>query len=112
MSKSITILDKEYQKWVDTLIDRYQLCQIRSAVKVNSEQLMYNFLLGRDIIEMHVEARWGEGVINQLSKDLKKAMPTAEGLSPTNLRYCRRFYLLYADTTEFALNLGAKSSTP
>ena len=44
---------------------------------------------------MHVEERWGEGVINQLSIDLKREMPTAEGLSATNLRYFLRFYLLY-----------------
>ena len=95
MNKSITILDKDYAQWVKTLINRYQECQVRAAVKVNYEQLMYNFMLGRDIVEMHVEERWGEGVINQLSIDLKREMPTAEGLSATNLRYCRRFYLLY-----------------
>ncbi len=96
MSKSITILDKDYDQWVKTLIERYQQCQVRAAVKVNTEQLMYNYLLGRDIVEMHVEERWGESVINQLSIDLKKKMPTVEGLSATNLRYCRRFYLLYS----------------
>ena len=53
-------------------------------------------MLGRDIVEMKVEERWGESVIEQLSKDLKKEMPHVEGLSVTNLRYCRRFYLLYS----------------
>ena len=105
-------MDKEYQQWVETLIDRYRLCQVRAAVKVNTEQLIYNFLLGRDIVEMHVEERWGEGVIDQLSKDLKKAMPTAEGLSSTNLRYCRRFYLLYSKTVEFCPQLGGKIQPP
>ena len=57
MNKSITILDKDYAQWVKTLIDRYQECQVRAAVKVNYEQLMYNFMLGRDIVEMHVEER-------------------------------------------------------
>ena len=108
MSKAITIIDKEYQQWLETLVARYRLCQVRAAVKVNTEQLIYNFLLGRDIVEMHVEERWGEGVIDQLSKDLKKAMPTAEGLSSTNLRYCRRFYLLYSETVEFCPQLGGK----
>lgn len=96
MSKTITIMDKDYSKWVDNLIVRYQKAQLFAAIKVNSEQIKYNFLLGRDIVEMKVEERWGEGVITQLSKDLKKKMPTAEGLSVTNLRYCRRFYLLYS----------------
>jgi predicted nuclease of restriction endonuclease-like (RecB) superfamily len=96
MRKSISIIDKDYKQWVKTLVVRYRQSQIKAAVKVNSEQLMYNFMLGRDIVEMHVEERWGESVVNQLSIDLKREMPTAEGLSATNLRYCRRFYLLYS----------------
>ena len=96
MRKSISIIDKDYKQWVKALVMRYRQSQIKAAVKVNSEQLMYNFMLGRDIVEMHVEERWGESVINQLSIDLKREMPTAEGLSATNLRYCRRFYLLYS----------------
>ena len=31
-----------------------------------------------------------------LSGELSGKMPIAEGLSVTNLRYCRRFYLLYS----------------
>jgi predicted nuclease of restriction endonuclease-like (RecB) superfamily len=100
MSKSISILDKDYLQWVDELIKRYQACQIRAAVKVNAEQLRFNWLLGHDIVEMNIEQRWGESVMEQLSRDLKKSMPQTEGLSVTNLRYCRRFYQLYsqADT--------------
>ena len=80
------------------LVVRYRQSQIKAAIKVNEEQLKFNWLLGRDIVEMKVEERWGESVIEQLSKDLKKEMPHVEGLSVTNLRYCRRFYLLYSQT--------------
>ena len=57
--RSITILDKDYLKWVETLISRYQQSQVLASVRVNAEQLRFNFLLGRDIVEMHVEERWG-----------------------------------------------------
>ena len=100
MSKSINILDKEYVQWVKSLVERYRQSQIKAAVKVNTEQLRFNWLLGRDIVEMNVEQRWGEGVIEQLSRDLKEGMPLVEGLSVTNLRYCRRFYLLYSNAFE------------
>lgn len=96
MSKEITILDKDYTQWVKSLVTRYRQSQIKAAIKVNTEQLKFNWLLGRDIVEMKVEERWGEGVIEQLSKDLKNEMPHVDGLSVTNLRYCRRFYLLYS----------------
>ena len=71
MSKNINILDHEYRNWVKTLAARYRSSQIKAAVKVNSEKLFFNWLLGRDIVEMHVEERWGESVIIQLSKDLR-----------------------------------------
>ena len=98
MGKPISILDKDYIQWVKDLVVRYRQSQIKAAIKVNEEQLKFNWLLGRDIVEMKVEERWGESVIEQLSKDLKKEMPHVEGLSVTNLRYCRRFYLLYSQT--------------
>ena len=113
MMKPINIIDKDYDQWVKALIERYKQCQVRAAVKVNSEQLIYNFMLGRDIVEMHVEERWGESVINQLSIDLKREMPTAEGLSATNLRYCRRFYLLYSKSIEIYPQVEGKlNETP
>ncbi len=100
MDKNITIIDKDYSQWVKELVTRYRQSQIKAAIQVNSGQLRFNWLLGRDIVEMKVEERWGEGVIEQLSKDLKKEMPQVEGLSVTNLRYCIRFYLLYSQTSE------------
>ena len=113
MMKPINIIDKDYDQWVKTLIERYQQCQVRAAIKVNTEQLIYNYLLGRDIVEMHVEERWGESVINQLSIDLKREMPTAEGLSATNLRYCRRFYLLYSKSVAICPQVEGKlNETP
>ena len=97
MNKSINILDKEYLQWVKDLCGRYRQSQIKAAVKVNVEQLKFNWLLGRDIVELHVEERWGESVITQLSKDLREAIPNAAGLSKSNIYYCRKFYLLYKD---------------
>ena len=81
MKKSLTILDAEYLQWVQDIVALYRRSQIKAAIKVNTEQLKFNWLLGRDIVEMKVEERWGEGVIEQLSKDLKKEMPGVEGLS-------------------------------
>ena len=96
MNKSVSILDKEYKAWVKDLALRYRNSQIKAAVKVNTEQLRYNWLLGRDIVEMNVEQRWGESVITQLSTDLRHALPGVQGLSKSNIYYCKKFYLLYS----------------
>ncbi len=96
MSKSISIVDKDYTRWIEDLSVRYRQSQIRAAVKVNKELLRYYWELGRDIVEMKVEDRWGDHVIKNLSADLQSKNPNATGLSIRNIYYAKSFYLLYS----------------
>ena len=100
MNKTISILDKEYLQWVQNLCKRYQQSQIRAAVKVNTEQLKFYWALGRDIVTLKAESRWGSKFLANLSRDLKELMPEATGFSPTNLLYMKNFYLLYQPLLE------------
>ncbi len=96
MCKGLTIIDKDYTQWVEDLSVRYRQSQIKAAVKINREMLKYYWELGRDIKEMHVEERWGESVIKNLSTDLQHRNPNSAGLSRTNIYYAKKFYLLYS----------------
>ena len=96
MSKELTIIDKDYIRWVEDLSVRYRQSQIKAAVRVNRELLNYYWELGRDIEEMRVEERWGEKVIKNLSVDLQRKNLNATGLSRTNIYYAKKFYLLYS----------------
>ena len=107
-SKNITIIDKEYKDWITDLSSRYRKSQIKAAVKVNQEMLKYYWELGRDVVEMHVEDRWGEGVINCLSRDLKQANPEITGLSVRSIYYCKDFYLLYSQRVKILPQVVAK----
>lgn len=107
---NISITDKDYLLWVKDLASRYRQSQIKAAVKVNTELIRFNFLLGRDLVEMHVEERWGQNVLTQLSIDLRNQLPGVEGLSRSNLYYCKRFYLLYNEATVFFHQVGGKIS--
>lgn len=96
MSKSITILDKDYTQWIQEISSRYRRSQIKAAMKVNEEMLRFYWSLGRDIVEMKVEERWGEGVIKSLSIDLQREIPNAKCFSRTNLYYMKKMYTLYS----------------
>lgn len=96
MSKGLTIIDKDYSRWIENLSVRYRQSQIKAAVRVNRELLKYYWELGRDIEEMHVEERWGQSVIKNLSVDLQFKNPNSTGLSRTNIYYAKKFYLLYS----------------
>ena len=43
----------------------YVWFQIKAAIKVNTEQLKFNWQVGHDIVEMKVKERWGQSVIEQ-----------------------------------------------
>ena len=73
--KPITILDKDYLAWVQTLCERYRISQIRAAVKVNKEMLQYYWLLGKEITERGDENKYGSAFYATLSRDLRNRLP-------------------------------------
>lgn len=94
MSKLIAT-DEEYANWVAELKQRYRSAQIKAATKVNREVLLFYWSLGHDMVNMNIEQRWGDNVMQMLSQDLKDAMPEVNGLSVSNLYYVKRFYNTY-----------------
>jgi predicted nuclease of restriction endonuclease-like (RecB) superfamily len=69
--------------------------QLKAAVKVNTELLTFYWELGVDIVQKQAEAKWGDGLIGQLSKDLSAEFPDIKGFSRTNLLYIRQWYMFY-----------------
>ena len=102
MGKSISILDKGYLQWVKELSTRYRQSQIKAAVKVNSVLIEFYWELGKDIVSLGVDNKYGGKFYATLSTDLRKEMPDIEGLSETNIRYAKRFFQLYS---EYSRNL-------
>lgn len=63
-------LDSDYVQWISDIKQRFRSSQIKAAVKVNSEQLLFNWQLGRDLVERKAEEKWGSGIVEQVSLDL------------------------------------------
>ena len=95
MSQLIKI-DEEYAQWIQNVGKRFKNMQIKAATRVNQEMLRFYWSLGKDMVEMHAESRWGSKFYNNLSKDLASAMPEQKSFSPTNLKYMTYFYQLYS----------------
>lgn len=103
--QNITITDRSYTLWVEQLSLRYRQSQVKAAVKVNSEMLRFYWSLGRDIVALKAEARWGDKFMKNLSSDLKRLMPDATCFSETNILYMKNFYLLFPYTNEITPQL-------
>ena len=82
---------------LNVLKTTYRKSQIRAAVKVNSEKLLWNWQLGRDLVQRKAEERWGTGIVEQLSLDLQAEFPDEKGFSTSNIWYMKRWYLFYAN---------------
>ena len=93
-------IDKEYIGWVEELKSRYRRAQIKAAVKVNAEQLLFNWQLGRDLVIRKAEEKWGAGVVEQVSMDLQAAFPESKGFSTTNLWRMKQWYQFYSDAVK------------
>lgn len=90
-----SIIQSDYKNWLSELKSQIKRSQIKAAVAVNSELIQLYWNIGKQIIEKQKDAQWGDGLINQLSKDLLQEFPHIRGFSAKNLRSCRQFYLYY-----------------
>ena len=103
-------IDTDYAEWIAELKHRYRSAQVKASVRVNAEKLLFNWELGRDLVQKKAEERWGAGVVEQVSLDLQREFPNADGFSTTNLWYMKQWYLFYyqedAKLQQFAAELG------
>jgi predicted nuclease of restriction endonuclease-like (RecB) superfamily len=100
MVSDLTI-NQEYRNWLTQIKLKIRNVQIKAAVKVNVAMLLFYWELGADIVEKQTTARWGDGFLPQLSRDLMAEFPGTKGFSLTNLKYMKQWYLFYGQDTAF-----------
>lgn len=95
----------DYKQWLIDLKKRIRQSQLKAAVKVNSELINLYWSMGKDIVEKQENAKWGDGLIEQLSQDLKVEFPDMKGFSLSNLKYIRQWYSFYNQTNAISQQL-------
>ncbi len=88
-------LDNEFVGWVASLKNEIRNAQIKAAVRVNSELLHLYWHLGAEICEKQKTKKWGDGWLEELSRELLKEFPLIKGFSLRNLQLIRQWYLFY-----------------
>lgn len=88
-------IDTDYAEWIAELKHRYRSAQLKASVRVNAEKLLFNWELGRDLVQKKAEERWGAGVVEQVSLDLQREFPNADGFSTRNIWCMKQWYLFY-----------------
>jgi predicted nuclease of restriction endonuclease-like (RecB) superfamily len=107
MSKRL-IIPKEYSAWLKELKSKIRSVQIKAAVKVNTEMLNFYWELGADIDEKQSTAKWGDGLLTKLSRDLISEFPEMKGFSKRNLELIRKWYCFWKGEEPIAKQLATQ----
>lgn len=87
--------DKDYIEWLSDVKTRFRQCQIKASIRVNTTMLELYWSIGRDLVALRAEERWGAGVVKQFALDMRQAFPDATGFSHTNVKYMKQWYSFY-----------------
>lgn len=95
VSRDMMTADEGYVQWMADIKQRFRQSQIKAAVRVNTAMLGFYWSVGRDLVALRAEERWGAGVVKQFALDMRQAFPDETGFSDTNVKYMKRWYLFY-----------------
>lgn len=84
-------LPEGYPELLAQLRGRIRAARFQAALAVNRELVLLYWRLGADILARQKAEGWGAGVIDRLSRDLRRAFPNRQGFSRRNLTYMRDF---------------------
>ena len=89
------IADADYVQWLSDVKKRFRESQARATVKVNSEMLEFYWSIGRDLVTLRAESRWGAGVVKQFALDMRETFPDSTGFSYSNVKYMKQWYSFF-----------------
>ena len=87
----------EYVEWLSEVKARFHRSQIKASVRVNTSMLEFYWSVGRDLVALRAEERWGAGVVKQFALDMRQTFPDETGFSHTNVKYMKQWYSFYYD---------------
>lgn len=100
-------LDNDYKNWISELKLKVRSTQIKAAIAVNKELILFYWDLGNMLSEKIKTSNWGDKVLENVSNDLKDEFPDMKGFSVSNLKTCKLFYEYF----QFSPQLGDQLKT-
>lgn len=87
--------DERYIEWLSDVKARFCQSQIKASIRVNTSMLEFYWSIGRDLVTLRAEERWGTGVVKQFALDMRQTFPGITGFSDTNVKYIKQWYSFY-----------------
>lgn len=86
---------KEYIKFISEIKENIIKSRYKAASLANKEMLLLYYYTGYKLSQKIKSSKWGNGVVSNISKDLKKELPGLRGFSFRNLQNMKQFYEEY-----------------
>lgn len=87
----------DYEKSLSSIIGKVEESKHKAITTVNKLLIELYWFIGETIVNLQEKSKWGDGVVERLSQDLRMRYPEMNGFSSRNLWDCKRFYLAYKD---------------
>jgi predicted nuclease of restriction endonuclease-like (RecB) superfamily len=100
--------DEGYIQWITDIKQRFRQSQIKAAVRVNTAMLEFYWSVGRDLVTLRAEERWGAGVVKQFALDMRQAFPDETGFSYSNVKYMKQWYSYYYERVTKSHQVGGQ----
>jgi len=91
-------LNDDYSAFIKQIKSKIQSSQIKAAISVNQEMLKLYWFIGTEIIKKQETANWGDGLLRQISDDLKAEFPEMKGFSHRNIKYIKQWFVFWNNT--------------
>ena len=91
----LDIVDSDYLEWLSDVKVRLCRIQAKAAVQVNRAMLEFYWSMGRDLAIRKELGKHGDGIVANVSLDLRTAFPAMKGLSESNIWAMKQWFLFY-----------------
>lgn len=95
--KSDVVNPNNYAGVLEQLKADIQQTQLRAALSVTKELILFYWRTGKLLSEMISNQGWGSKTLEKLSRDIVRLFPDVQGFSKRNLQYMRKFAENYPD---------------
>ncbi|ODS35559.1 hypothetical protein BEH94_11850 [Candidatus Altiarchaeales archaeon WOR_SM1_SCG] len=87
--------EQDYKKSLSSIIKKVEDSKHRAITTVNKLLIELYWFIGETIVNLQEKSKWGGGVVEKLSMDLRMKYPDQSGFSVRNLWNMKRFYETY-----------------
>ncbi|OQX93113.1 MAG: hypothetical protein B6I17_04215 [Tenericutes bacterium 4572_104] len=94
MDDNKIIVSKEYKELLKSIKEQIKTARNKAIRKVNSGLIELYYSIGQQIVEKQEKSSWGDDLIGQIEKDIKRELPDITGFSRTNLFYMKKLLSL------------------